>query len=356
MICRYLFMEQVVSSAMDMKDRLEIQIFLEKVAELYGYKGPIQSSLANDTTEAPTEPSVRDDPFFQRQPDPFGRPRLDPFGRPIQNSFDQTTTSTIPEYDLANDYDDEPVENKFRLFESAPKYGLLHNLLFSDSTQSFKTIKPEEMSYKSYLERSYGDSLVSPMKAIEGVRKCTVGKLIVIIFCVQSYHEVIAGDMQLCVTSEAELAKCVRMRTALNAQLLRPKMSCKRARTHLECMQKIKEGEADVVVLDAGDVYRAGWSYDLIPIMAEMYNLETPHYYAVAVTRQRDNSSELIYLKRKYTCHTGVGHAAGWIIPMAWLIGNERVRDYGCNSLRAAAEYFGKACAPGAQSAQFQNR
>ena len=50
------------------------------------------------------------------------------------------------------------------------------------------------------------------MKAIEGIRKCPV------------------GDMKLCVTSEAELVKCIRMRTALNAQLLSPKMSCKRAR------------------------------------------------------------------------------------------------------------------------------
>ena len=41
---------------------------------------------------------------------------------------------------------------------------------------------------------------------------------------------------------------------------------------------------------------------------------------------------------------------------MAWLIANERVRDYGCNSVRAAAEYFNKACAPGARSPYFQNR
>ena len=51
-----------------------------------------------------------------------------------------------------------------------------------------------------------------------------------------------------------------------------------------------------------------------------------------------------------------MGHAAGWVIPMAWLIANEPVRDYECNSVRAAAEYFNKACAPGAQSAHFQNR
>lgn len=51
-----------------------------------------------------------------------------------------------------------------------------------------------------------------------------------------------------------------------------------------------------------------------------------------------------------------VGHAAGWIIPLAWLITNERIRDYGCDGQRAAAEYFSKACAPGAQAAHFQMR
>ena len=69
-------------------------------------------------------------------------------------------------------------------------------------------------------------------------------------------------------------------------------------------MRAIRHGEADVVVLDAGDVYRAGWLFGLIPIMAEVYNLDGPYYYAVAVTKQRDNSSELIYLKTKNTCHT----------------------------------------------------
>merc|ERR1712156_1057133 len=81
-----------------------------------------------------------------------------------------------------------------------------------------------------------------------------------------------------------------------------------------------------------------------------------PYYYSVAVVKIRDNSSELIYLKRRNSCHTGLGQAAGWVIPMAWLITNERVRDYGCDSVRAAAEYFSKACAPGAHSAQYQIR
>lgn len=99
---------------------------------------------------------------------------------------------------------------------------MLNNLLISDTTRSFGTINPNDMSYKSFLGRLYGSSLSTPMKAIQGVRKCPV------------------GDMKLCVTSDPELTKCVRMRTALNAQLLEPKMSCKKARSHMECMAQIR--------------------------------------------------------------------------------------------------------------------
>ena len=82
------------------------------------------------------------------------------------------------------------------------------------------------------------DSGDKPMVAIDGVRKCRV------------------GVMRLCVTSEPEMTKCVRMRTALNAQLLEPKMSCKLAPSAFHCMKLISNNDADTVVLDAGDIYR----------------------------------------------------------------------------------------------------
>ena len=79
-------------------------------------------------------------------------------------------------------------------------------------------------------------------------------------------------------------------------------------------MKLIRDKRADIVMLEAGDIYRAGKEYGLIPIMAEVYNLGTPDYYAVAVVKIRDNSSELIYLKRKNSCHTGLGQVFRLII------------------------------------------
>lgn len=43
--------------------------------------------------------------------------------------------------------------------------------------------------------------------------------------------------MTLCVTSPAELTKCVRMRTAMKAQLLQPEMNCYRADSNIGCMR-----------------------------------------------------------------------------------------------------------------------
>ena len=55
--------------------------------------------------------------------------------------------------------------------------------------------------------------------------------------------------------------------------------------------------DADVAVLDAGDIYTAGLQYDEIPFIAEVYNLGVPEYYVVAVAKEEDPSTELTYLK-----------------------------------------------------------
>lgn len=134
---------------------------------------------------------------------------------------------------------------------------------------------------------------------------------------------------------------------------MKPELICKKMHSHINCMQLIQAGKADVAVFDAGDVYTGGLNYDLIPFMAEVYNLGEPEYYVVAVAKEEDPDTELTYLKGKYTCHTGINMAAGWTYPMAFLLSNGWVRPYGCDSVRAAAEYFTKSCVPGAISSEY---
>ncbi|XP_012281642.1 melanotransferrin isoform X2 [Orussus abietinus] len=218
------------------------------------------------------------------------------------------------------------IEN-FHLFESAPKFGIHHNLLFSDSAKDFVQLPEKEQTYKGYLGRA--------LDSILAVRHCPVNR------------------MTLCVTSDPELEKCVKMRIALKAQLLKPELVCYKGHSQIHCMQAIQNGHADVTVLDASDVYTAGLRFELIPFISEVYNLGTPDYYVVAVAKESDPSTDLTYLKNKYTCHTGINTAAGWVYPLAFLLSNTWIRGYGCDSVRAAAEYFTKSCVPGAMSTEY---
>lgn len=219
----------------------------------------------------------------------------------------------------------------FNLFESSPRYGLQHNLLFSDSARGFISLAEKDQTYSYYLGNNIENSIL-------GVRQCPVNK------------------MTLCVTSEPEQEKCIKMKTALKAQLLKPELICYKGHSQMHCMQAIKNGQADITVLDASDVYTAGLRFDLIPFISEVYNLPTPEYYVVVVAKESDPTTDITFLKNKNTCHPGIYTAAGWVYPMAYLLSNGWMRGYGCDSIRAAAEYFSKSCVPGALSTEYNTR
>ncbi|VVC43089.1 Transferrin,Transferrin family, iron binding site,Transferrin-like domain [Cinara cedri] len=230
----------------------------------------------------------------------------------------------------SDDWQRPPINNNlsFYLFDSTA-YGDRLNLLLQDSTRDVRPLEESQQTYSRYL----GDS----MDIILGVRYCPATRMI------------------LCVTSEPELEKCIKMKMALKVQLLTPELQCYRGYSQVNCMQAIQNGNADVAVMDAGDIYTAGLVYNQVPFITEMYDLPEPEYYIVAVAKEEDPDTELTYLKGKMTCHPGVYSGGGWIIPMAFLLSNGWIRSYGCDSLHAASEYFSKSCVPGALSNEYNN-
>lgn len=46
--------------------------------------------------------------------------------------------------------------------------------------------------------------------------------------------------------------------TAFKSQMLKPDLNCIKSESHLVCMHMIQNGIADLMVLEAGDIYRAG--------------------------------------------------------------------------------------------------
>ncbi|KAI1303148.1 Melanotransferrin [Halotydeus destructor] len=173
---------------------------------------------------------------------------------------------------------------------------------------------------------------------------------------VSSFYNVstIVQFARLCVTSEKEMEKCNKMRNAFKAQQFKPEIGCVYAHDAIACMENIRDGIADLAMLDAADIYRAGAKYNLMPIVSEQYNLRDNSYYVVAVAKQSDKDTDLLNLKGKRSCHTGYGQAAGWVIPMSFLLSNERMRDYGaCHTALSASQFFDKSCAPGSLSRSF---
>uniref|UniRef100_A0A6G1S5H7 Melanotransferrin n=1 Tax=Aceria tosichella TaxID=561515 RepID=A0A6G1S5H7_9ACAR len=156
----------------------------------------------------------------------------------------------------------------------------------------------------------------------------------------------------LCVTSDKEFGKCQAMSKAFHAAGLKPELNCKLAQSSLACMQLIKNRDADLAVLDAADIYLAGHKFGLMPIVAEQIEMHDPNHYAVAVVKKSDLATDLFNLKGKNSCHSGFLKGAGWVMPISFLLSNDRMRHYeDCNSARSAAEHFEKGCAPGILSA-----
>ncbi|XP_020296181.1 melanotransferrin [Pseudomyrmex gracilis] len=336
----------VTSSATSFKIRQMYQRFLEKAVRIL-HKNKNDTAnfnrFGNDQRDFDNRPSYNKFDEDRVNRDEFNNPNeyntdgdrngydrsygvdgkgLNTWEKPMNDTYDYYNR----EHTINEPTNIRPIE-VFELFESAPRYGLQHNLIFSDYARDFVQIPEKDQTFEGYLKRS--------LEHILGVHHCPVNR------------------MTLCVTSEPEVEKCVKMKTALKAQLLKPDLYCFRGHSHINCMQAIQNGLADVAVLDASDVYTAGLRYDLIPFISEVYNLETADYYVVAVAKEEDDNTDLTYLKNKYTCHTGINMAAGWVYPLAYLISNKWIRGYGCDSVRAAAEYFTKSCVPGALSTEY---
>ncbi|ALC44346.1 Tsf2 [Drosophila busckii] len=326
----------VTSSARSFRERKQYQQFLQRIAELY-------SNVVRDDLHNQQQGSFQNGDRGQFTDRNSYNNNFNPYDN--ANSYDTSFSRSQNQNYLSNpNYRNERLDSsftsepnlqdgnntmipyeKFRIFESR-RYSS-SNLLFQDSARALISIPEDDQSFTKYLQNS--------IQYIYGIRECPV------------------TAMTLCVTSDPELEKCIKMRTALKAQILKPELICKKMHSHINCMQLIQSGKADVAVFDAGDVYTGGLNYDLIPFMSEVYNLGEPEYYVVAVAKEEDPDTELTYLKGKYTCHTGINTAAGWTYPMAFLISNGWIRPYGCDSIRAAAEYFTKSCVPGAISSEY---
>lgn len=68
--------------------------------------------------------------------------------------------------------------------------------------------------------------------------------------------------MRWCTISSAETSKCNDFKRAINTLVKDAKLSvdfsCVQGSKAVDCMEKIKSGEADLITLDGGEIFTAG--------------------------------------------------------------------------------------------------
>lgn len=168
----------VTSSARTPEQRKQYQKFLQAAVRMYSHKMSTNSSFNDNSNN-----NDRFNRFNQQDrftPDRWsGRTSTttDRYGNRNRLEFSSTESPLN---------DSQPFEN-FELFESH-RYGSRLNLMFQDATYGFKEIEETEQTFKSFLGEHE--------KIIYDIRQCPVNR------------------MTLCVTSDAEYEKCVKMRVS----------------------------------------------------------------------------------------------------------------------------------------------
>ncbi|XP_066256640.1 transferrin isoform X1 [Euwallacea similis] len=137
------------------------------------------------------------------------------------------------------------------------------------------------------------------------------------------------------------------------------KIICIPARDRMECIEKIKERQADFLTVDPEDMYVAKNVPDEdFAVFEEIRTKEEPEaefrYEAVAVIHKDLNINGIEGLKGLNSCHTGVGRNVGYKIPLTKLkhkgiIGNLAEPDISPreNELKALSNLFSNACIVG---------
>ncbi|CAL8319625.1 unnamed protein product [Arctogadus glacialis] len=167
--------------------------------------------------------------------------------------------------------------------------------------------------------------------------------LSVLFCCLATAFGVPIEVVRWCVTSPPEKQKCDAL--VMSA----PVFACVLRTDANDCIKAIKDGVADAVTLDGGEIYTAGQHpYDLQPIISEKYGPESSCCYAVAVVK-KDTGFSFQELNGTKSCHTGIGKTAGWNIPIGTLLTTGQLVWSGQEDLEeAVSNFFSKSCVPGA--------
>lgn len=205
----------VTSSARTSDERKHYQQFLSKAVHLYSSK-QITNYTSNDRRyegfnrfDTKSDDKYYDQKYLQDQN--LNTFNNNPNSNPYYNSqydnnkpFDNLDSSFTTERNKLNGKDENGTQlyEKFDIFESERYDGRL-NLMFQDAARNLVPIKEEDQSFSGYLGHH-------SLQQILEVRQCPVNR------------------MTLCVTSDAEMDKCIKMRVSSKLKFVKNTLCSKR--------------------------------------------------------------------------------------------------------------------------------
>ncbi|XP_029007708.2 saxiphilin-like [Betta splendens] len=161
-----------------------------------------------------------------------------------------------------------------------------------------------------------------------------------------------AKKTRWCTVSDAEQRKCAELAKALGA-VTHPatlgadtRLSCIRASSTTDCINRIRGKHADLVTLDAGELYTAVKQFGLFAVAKEIYR-EGGCILSVAVVR--NSSLDIRSLQGHKSCHSGVRWTAGWSLPLGFLLSRNYLNWSKEQPLsQDISHFFSASCVPGA--------
>lgn len=121
-----------------------------------------------------------------------------------------------------------------------------------------------------------------------------------------------------------------------------------RKETTKECLEAIKQGEADLINLEAGLAFTAFLNFSLKAIASEVYCNHAGSYESVAVvprTSCKSRKTSLMDFKGARSCHGTRSSASGWNYPMDHLR-KRMAGDRSSTTEEIATGFFSEVCAP----------
>lgn len=244
------------------------------------------------------------------------------FKSPASGEFDMFDSI---QYCAKDGSDDKRSEMKNGMFKVDMNLMKKKDLIFKDCSNSLVPIPEDKRTYEKFL----GIEMVGVWKACEQLEP--------------------KPRAFICVVGDDQMSKCQDMITKFQTvdEVRKVSWGCIEAPSKQECVEMVADGLADLVDLNATEMFVAGMDFNLAPFVAENYKGKDPMTESITIGVMLKDSSDIPGdMQGLKMCNAGVDKLSGFLHPMGWLMANGTVPRR-TTPLESIGKYFGESCVPG---------